>query len=197
MPWKSKYKVGDIVDTKNGKVKILEYLKGRKLLNGRRTQPRVTVQFIDSGWKCNVDICALKRGEIKDRLARTIYGVGYFGADIHISRDTTSIPSRAYRVWYKMLERCYSGDKHWKSYEDCTVSERWQCFKNFYDDLPKLEGYDRWLRGEDMHLDKDIKVKGNRVYSLETCMFVTAFENHSECQKRRWRKQNEAANTEN
>ena len=42
-----------------------------------------------------------------------------------------------------------------------------------------------------MHLDKDIKCKGNKVYSADTCMFVTAHDNIVDSLNRRWHKPNE------
>lgn len=195
MARKWKYREGDIVETKHGNVKILECIPQKLLSDGRRIASRVTVQFIESGWVCTIYLSNLIAGHIKDRLARDVYGVGYVGTDMHIPHDNASVPYRAYRLWHRMMERCYKGGNNFKTYEGCTVSQRWQCFKHFYDDLPNLEGFDKWVSRKDMQLDKDIKVKGNKVYSLETCMFVTQSENSAECQKRRW--ENEAANTEN
>ena len=179
-----RFKVGDIVDTSNGKVKIVMYSDGKTLPNGDKVRARVTLQFIDSGWITTVSTASLYAGNIKDKLARTVHGVGYLGTNMKGLRTGNSIPHRACVLWRNMLERCYGGYKHWSKYADCTVAERWHCFKTFLDDISKLEGYDRWARGEDMQLDKDIKVKGNRVYSLETCMFVTAFDNRSDGGKR-------------
>lgn len=70
-----------------------------------------------------------------------------------------------------MLKRCY--DKNWKqkhpTYKDCTVCDEWHNFQNFaqwyeenYYEIP----------GEIMQLDKDILIKGNKVYSPDTCCFV-------------------------
>ena len=42
-----------------------------------------------------------------------------------------------------------------------------------------------------MHLDKDIKCKGNKVYSADTCMFVSAHDNIVDSLNRRWHKPNE------
>lgn len=195
MTRKRKYREGDIVETKHGKIKILKYIGSKKLPDGSRTHAQVTVQFIDSGWIYTVQTTVLSNGYVKDRMERTVYDIGYLGTNMDIPNDEGSVQRRAYRMWVRMLQRCYGGLDQYHSYVGCTVDERWQCFKNFYDDLPKLEGYDRWLRGDGMQLDKDIKVKGNKIYSLKTCMFVTAYENRADAAKRRWR--NEITNTEN
>ena len=70
----TKYKVGNIIDTPKGKIKILEYTPGKRLPNNRRIHPRVTIRFIDSGWVCKqrtspqaiLKIVVLKRCMVSD-----------------------------------------------------------------------------------------------------------------------------------
>ena len=97
--------------------------------------------------------------------AINVYGVGindYCGTVVNGGKVLTS-----YKVWDAMLNRCYSKKHHIKhpSYIDCTVCDEWLYFSNFkkWFDENYVEGY---------HLDKDILVKGNRVYSPDTCCFV-------------------------
>lgn len=73
-----------------------------------------------------------------------------------------------YRAWVDMLKRCYSPklQEKYPTYKGCSVSEEWLTFSNFK----------RWMECQDfegMQLDKDILFKGNKVYSAETCVFVT------------------------
>ena len=165
----TKYKVGTIIDTPKGKIKILDYTPGT-----RYTHPRATIRFLESGWVCNVCTANISRGKIKDCRAKSVCGVGYLDTDIKIPFHEHSILRRAYDLWSNMLYRCYGDYAKCHTYSDCTVDKRWHSFKNFLNSIQDLEGYDQWERGEDMQLDKDIKVKGNRVYSADTCMFVTA-----------------------
>lgn len=77
-------------------------------------------------------------------------------------------PLKAYKLWGGMLERCYSADcqaKH-PTYLGCSVAEDWLSFSAFemWFNTNYVDGY---------HLDKDILVQGNKVYSAETCVFVT------------------------
>ena len=73
-----------------------------------------------------------------------------------------------YAVWMAMLSRCYS-EKHHKrrpTYIGCTVCAEWLTFSNF-----KV-----WMQEQDYEgnqLDKDLLLKGNKVYSPETCVFVS------------------------
>ena len=66
-----------------------------------------------------------------------------------------------------MLERCYSSKCQAKNptYKECTVIKEWLTFSNFaaWHELNCVKGYD---------LDKDIKVKGNKVYGPESCLFI-------------------------
>lgn len=70
-----------------------------------------------------------------------------------------------------MMRRAYSDQFHTKSpsYKEVTVCEEWHNFQNFakwYD-----ENYYE-VEGERMELDKDILVKGNKIYSPKKCIFV-------------------------
>ena len=74
-----------------------------------------------------------------------------------------------YKVWFKMIDRCYSKKylKSRPSYLGCSVCNEWLIFSNFK----------AWMEQQDWegkHLDKDILVKGNKIYSPETCVFVDA-----------------------
>jgi hypothetical protein len=67
-----------------------------------------------------------------------------------------------------MLERGYSSRLQTKepTYIGCTVCEEWLTFSNFK----------KWMETQDFEgkqLDKDILVQGNKIYSPETCIFVS------------------------
>ena len=77
-----------------------------------------------------------------------------------------------YRVWSSMIERCYSAkyQDSQPTYKGCSVSEEWLTFSNFR----------AWMVTQDWegkHLDKDILFEGNKVYSADTCVFVTPMVN--------------------
>ena len=78
-----------------------------------------------------------------------------------------------HRVWHSMLQRCCSPKYQEKSptYKGCSVSEEWLSFSNFR----------AWMEAQDfegMQLDKDLLLEGNKVYSKETCVFVTKVVNN-------------------
>lgn len=96
---------------------------------------------------------------------KLILGVGV--NDVPVPTRSGNIRNDAYRTWKSMLERCYSDKYHQKepAYIGCSVCEEWKVysvFKRWFDEN-YVEGY---------ALDKDIIVKGNKVYSPDTCCFV-------------------------
>ena len=70
-----------------------------------------------------------------------------------------------------MIERCCCEDKQWKhpAYISCSIIEEWLCYQTFAD-WCDVYYYD--IKTERMHIDKDILVHGNKIYSPETCCFV-------------------------
>ena len=72
-----------------------------------------------------------------------------------------------YTKWIMMLSRCYSKTLHkaLPRYENCAVCDEWLLLSNFKAWMEKQD----W---EGKHLDKDLIVRGNRMYSPETCCFI-------------------------
>ena len=112
--------------------------------------------------------------KLKLQFTKTVHNVGFHGVyDGEVSNDIH------YNLWRGILARCYSIRKHdsrSNSYLYASVDERWHCFVVFIEDIKLLHGYDRWLDGEDMQLDKDLF--GNGIYSRETCIFLSSSENN-------------------
>ena len=73
-----------------------------------------------------------------------------------------------YRKWKDLLRRCYS-EKFLQgspTYRGCSVCEEWKTFSNFM----------AWMKTQPWNgkeLDKDILIPGNKIYSPETCVFVS------------------------
>lgn len=126
---------------------------------------------------------------VKNPYDKTVYGVGYLGEIGDFKTYVNGMPTRNYSLWKEMIKRCYSGEEQYKTYANVTVCERWHCFANFLEDLPKIENYGWWLENPNQYiaLDKDLKQVGieNKVYSLETVMFVSASENSKEVHERK------------
>lgn len=73
-----------------------------------------------------------------------------------------------YNIWVQMLVRGY--DEKFKlkrpTYKDVTVCEEWWLFSTF----KSWMGLQDW---EGKQLDKDLLIPGNKVYSPNTCVFVS------------------------
>lgn len=115
----------------------------------------------------------------KLRTRKLVYGVGINDADYVVQKFETIEVNGVrkqklvwicpyYRTWKGILERCYSTkfQEKYPTYTGCSVSEEWLIFSVFK----------TWMEAQDwegMQLDKDILFEGNKVYSAETCVFVT------------------------
>lgn len=111
---------------------------------------------------------------------KLIFGIGISDADYVVQKNETvgyvngkrkrklvwKCPF--YQTWQSMLHRCYSAkyqERH-PTYIGCNVSEEWKTFSNFR----------AWMvtqNWEGMHLDKDLLFDGNKIYSADTCVFVS------------------------
>jgi hypothetical protein len=97
------------------------------------------------------------------KINKYFYNIGFLGIGIYSRKSNT----KAYKYWLNMLSRCYSKDFHKvrPTYKDCSVHKDWHNFQNFakWFEQNYVEGY---------HLDKDILIKGNKIYSRNNCVFV-------------------------
>lgn len=93
------------------------------------------------------------------------YNEGVLDVDFSCNKD--EITTKAYKIFGAMFRRCNSpiGSKHNPAYHDCFVCDEWHYFSNFLSWFK-----DNYIKG--YALDKDILVKGNKMYSPETCCFV-------------------------
>jgi len=117
--------------------------------------------------------------KIKLGTPKLVCGVGINDADYAVQRKETIVVNGKqkqrvvwvcpyYRVWKSMLNRCYSPkyQERQPTYKGCSVSEEWKY----------LSVFKAWMEVQDwegMQLDKDLLFEGNKVYSDETCVFVT------------------------
>lgn len=99
-------------------------------------------------------------------------GVGIVGNKYATSINGKSI--KEYRTWSGVLERSFDEKIKEKNltYKDATCCNEWIYYENFYEWLHSQSNFDKWANGNRWALDKDILVKGNKIYSPETCCLV-------------------------
>lgn len=124
----------------------------------------ITVLFED-GYEHKTTYGNFKKGKVRNYYDRTVYNVGYIGVGEH--KNQTLV----YYCWHNMIKRCYNEEykKSHPGYDGCTVDDFWHNFQNF---ATWWEDNYYEVGDEVMTLDKDILVKGNRIYSPETCLIV-------------------------
>ena len=131
----------------------------------------IEVYFPEYDWIAkHIEYSKFKKGQVKCPYEPRIYNIAYLGEGKYKAYKN-SIITKEYRIWKNMLMRCYDNKylKKFPAYKDCTVCDEWLNFQNFAEWLN--ENY-YVVNKETMCLDKDILVKGNKVYSPSTCVFV-------------------------
>ena len=128
----------------------------------------VIIEFQDKyNVKIHTDYRNFEKGNIVNPYDKSVFKVGYVGEGKYSRTKTPKI----YDTWFGMMRRCYDPyflDKN-PAYIDCYVCELWHCLQNFGKWYEK--NYYEY-ENEKMHLDKDILIKGNKIYSPVTCVFV-------------------------
>jgi len=132
----------------------------------------------------------IRTGYVRNPNHRYVYNVGYVGKGKWSTINNGKI-TKEYVVWSEMIRRCYAPNapKKFPAYIGITVCERWHCFQNFCEDIKYLKGYNEWKNNVGYELDKDILCSqmniSPKIYSLETCMFITHHKNVSESTSRK------------
>lgn len=97
-----------------------------------------------------------------------IYGVGI--NDRSVPTRIKGKQTKEYKLWSGMLQRCYSKPYLEKrpTYIGCSVSDNFKYYHLFHAWCQIQIGFGK----EGYQLDKDLLIKGNKVYSEDTCVFI-------------------------
>ena len=101
---------------------------------------------------------------------RRVFGAGVNTVDFEVVVEGDHIWQ--YKLWQNMLYRAYC-PKHklrFPTYVGVTVCNEWLYFGNFLEWINREVGYGGRKKG--FALDKDLLIKGNKVYCPEACSFV-------------------------
>ena len=159
----SKDCVGKVCKSKSsGDFKIVKYNNAKN----------VEVQFLNTRFETTVELGNIRNGNVKDPYSPSVYGVGIIGAK-YPSR-VNGVLTKEYDLWQNMLRRCYSDTlkKKYPTYDGCKVSDNFKSYEYFYEWCNKQIGFNNEGNGNPFHLDKDLLIKGNKVYSESTCVFL-------------------------
>ena len=155
--------VGKVFKSKSsGDFKVLKY----------NDSANVVIQFLKTGYETLVQLTNVRNGYIKDPYLPSVYGVGILGTKY--PSKVSGVTTKEYVPWCSMLKRCYSDSYKKKNptYKDCEVSENFKSYEYFYEWCHKQVGFGNDGNGNPFHLDKDLLIKGNKVYSESTCVFI-------------------------
>lgn len=142
---------------------------------------KIVVRFVKTGF-----VTLVNSSDFIKRLFKDVYNkIDYFGngclGDLSKVKNLSDDDVNHLKVvWTNMLKRCYnSNDRDYCNYgaKGCKVSNRWQCFEFFLEDvklipqyfIAKQNGFKGWC------LDKDYY--SANYYSLNTCVFITKSDN--------------------
>lgn len=130
----------------------------------------VTVMFYNPPYVTKCTMGNLLTGRVANPYYARVYGVGYIGVGKYSTKD-----KEMYKLWVRLLERtnCAIFTSKNPAYLNVSVCDEWLNFQNFAAWCEGQEFFNaKDTRGKSYQLDKDILVKGNKVYSPETCCFV-------------------------
>lgn len=142
--------------SKWGDIEIIDY-------NGNR---EVLVKFVDSGVTKVTRSELIRKGIVEDVTLPCRFGYGFMGEGPFNSTEN----KKEHVHWKGLLERSYCIKFAIKSpsYSGVYTTAKWHNFQNFAEWCQTATGFGN----KGWELDKDLLIKGNRVYSPETCVFL-------------------------
>ena len=146
----------------SGDFKVLKYNDARN----------VEIQFVDTGCRKVAEMKDVRNGNVKDPYVPSVCGVGILGTKYLSAVNGRN--TKEYDLWQSMLKRCYNSTykKKHPTYEGCEVSDKFKSYEYFYEWCHSQIGFDNDGNGNPFQLDKDLLVKGNKVYSENVCVFI-------------------------
>jgi len=105
-------------------------------------------------------------------MSKLVCGIGYNSCEFKSYENKNML--KEYKLWTDMLLRCTP--KYWNkrpTYVGTTCSDNFKSYAYFYEWCNRQVGFNsRDGNGKRWHLDKDLLVKGNKVYSEDMCVFI-------------------------
>lgn len=160
-------RIGEIKENNQGSsMKIIRYGSAND----------IDIEFLDD---FHYKVCGTRYryfciGNINNPYYPNVCGMGITGTKYPVRIKGN--PTKEYNTWHHMIQRCFDKNMQERSptYQDATCCDEWLLFENFYEWIHSQENFEQWNKGDSYNwaLDKDILVKGNKIYSPETCCLV-------------------------
>ncbi len=139
----------------------------------------IDIEFLDNFHYVayNVRYRTFKSGSIKNPYHPSVFGVGIIGDKYSVWENGK--PTKEYKTWKCVLKRCFDTKtkEQQPTYKDVLCCKEWLLYENFYEWLHSQSNFEEWYNGDKWAIDKDIIIKGNKVYSPETCCLVPQYIN--------------------
>lgn len=153
---------GSLHEVKYGEtIKVIEYINKSKVLIEFQDEYKV------QKWVAKSEIT---NGTARNPYRKTLFNRGFLG-DGPFKAKENGFNTLEYTVWSGIFWRCYDERKLIRNptYRGCYIREDWYNFQEFAVWITKQP---QFLPGWD--LDKDLLVKGNNCYSVDTCCLLPA-----------------------
>lgn len=159
-----------------GPYKIIQYI-GRN----HESKKVVRIKFINTGYEYNVLLRIANLGLVRD------YSINFKDKSFNVPceyKDQFILQILKFK-WHAMMYRCYNNkDESYSKYGAIGVSvcERWHDMNNYILDMPHIPYFWKFYREPNRYnLDKDYLQsnipRSKRIYSPETCMFLSIGDN--------------------
>lgn len=153
-------KAGDTFPLNSGgSVTVIEYVSNKNVLIEHNDQHK---------HRAKVRADNLRLGKVRNPYQPSVYERGYLGVGGFKGTNKGALTPE-YAAWLRMMQRAYCNKFHARNptYRDCKVDSDWHNFQTFAAWFTSHDYY-----GLGYHLDKDLLVRGNKVYSSENCTLV-------------------------
>ena len=113
----------EVYPTRNySEIKVLKY----------NDYNNVDVVFLGTGFKTSASADCIRKGNVKDRIHKSVHGVGFIG-DGKYKSSLNGSNTEHYKSWSRMMARCYSEatQDRQPTYKGCSVDPIWHNFQNF------------------------------------------------------------------
>lgn len=143
-------------------MRIIEYIDSNNII----------IEFQDKyKFRKKTQYVNFRTGRVKNPYDTIVFGVACLGSGKYGSWKDERNSKGTYKAWINMLQRCYVDmrGKYASYYGIVKVCEEWLNFQNFAE-WYESNYYD--IPNERLHIDKDIKSSGCKLYSPDTCILI-------------------------